>query len=39
MFPFIVAYVFIENVFGSKDRVERKETWGSALVMGKSLII
>jgi hypothetical protein len=30
----MAKYVFIENVFGSKDRVERRKTWGSALLMG-----
>jgi hypothetical protein len=28
-------YVFIENVSGSKDRVERTKAWESALLMGK----
>jgi hypothetical protein len=26
-------YVFIENVFGSKDRVERRKAWESTLLM------
>jgi hypothetical protein len=29
-------YVFIENIFGSKDRVEKRKTRGSALLIGKS---
>jgi hypothetical protein len=28
-------YVFTKNVFGSKDRVERRKAWESALLMGK----
>jgi hypothetical protein len=28
-------YVLIENVFGSKDRVEGRKAWESALLMGK----
>jgi hypothetical protein len=26
-------YVFIENVFGSKDRIERRKAWESTLLM------
>jgi hypothetical protein len=28
-------YVYIENVLGSKDRVERSKAWESTLLMGK----
>jgi hypothetical protein len=35
----MAKYVFIENVFGSKDRVERRKTWGSALLMGNLPLI
>jgi hypothetical protein len=41
MFPFIPRcgvkpkYVFIENVFGSKDRVNRRKAWENASLMGK----
>jgi hypothetical protein len=28
-------YVYIENVFGFKDREERRKAWENALLMGK----
>jgi hypothetical protein len=31
-------YVYIENVFGSKDRVERRKAWESTLLMAKTFL-
>jgi hypothetical protein len=31
-------YVFIENVFGSKDWVERRKAWENALLIGTTFI-
>jgi hypothetical protein len=31
----MAKYVFIENVFGSKDRVERRKTLGKCFINGK----